>query len=794
MNTEANTITGGMIEPGRYRLPCIATRDIVLFPNMTLHFDIARERSLNALNNAMKADRRVFLTAQKDIRVEEPARSDVYNIGVVAQIKQVVKSDDRNVTRVFVEGICRGELEEMYVIDGDALECTTRLLPTYEKTQAEDEEITALMREVKRLFKSYTERVPRMPRELIVSVHTASDAQTLFENVAYNIFIPTPERQALLEAPAIDDKLELLAAILGKEIEVMGIEKEIQDRVAVHFDRMQKEAYLREQLRIITDELGESYDELDELGEDDKYYNDILALGLGEEHQEKLLSELRRMRKMPPTSQEAALISEYLDTCIALPWHKSSAETYDVVKAQKILDKDHYGLAKVKERILETIAVKQLSPEVKGQIICLYGPPGVGKTSIGRSIAKALGRKYVRVSLGGVNDEADVRGHRKTYIGAMPGRILDAIKRSGVNNPVMLLDEIDKLTSNTRGDPAAALLEALDSEQNKEFRDHYVELPFDLSRVMFITTANELDTIPAPLLDRMEIIELSSYTREEKLNIAKKHLVPKQLRENGLKASQVKFTQSAIYKLIDSYTKEAGVRKLERQIASLCRKAAAKLVRGEADKISFTEKNIKDFLGAEKIKPEVMAGKNEIGVVNGLAWTSAGGVLMPLEAIAMDGKGKVEATGSLGDVMKESATIAVSYCRSVAKQYGIDPEFYSKKDIHIHAPEGAVPKDGPSAGVTLVTALVSVLSGREVRSDVAMTGEITLTGRVLPIGGLREKTMAAYKNGIKTVIIPMANKCDLEEVDEKVLEGMEFVFAEKISDVLERALVSRKEK
>lgn len=794
MNSETNTITSGMVEPGKYRLPCIATRDIVLFPNMTLHFDIARERSLNALNNAMKADRRIFLTAQKDIRVEEPTRSDVYNIGVVAQIKQVVKSDDRNVTRVFVEGICRGELEEMYVIDGDALECTTKLLPTYEKTQAEGEEITALMREVKRLFKSYTERVPRMPRELIVSVHTASDAQTLFENVAYNIFIPTPERQALLEAATVDDKLELLAAILGKEIEVMSIEKEIQDRVAVHFDKIQKEAYLREQLRIISDELGESYDELDELGEDDKYYNEILALGLGEEHQEKLLSELRRMRKMPPTSQEAALISEYLDTCIALPWHNASDETYDVVKAQKILDKDHYGLTKVKERILETIAVKQLSPEVRGQIICLYGPPGVGKTSIGKSIAKALGRKYVRVSLGGVNDEADVRGHRKTYIGAMPGRILDAIKRSGVNNPVMLLDEIDKLTSNTRGDPAAALLEALDSEQNKEFRDHYVEIPFDLSRVMFITTANELDTIPAPLLDRMEVIELSSYTREEKLNIAKKHLVPKQLRENGLKASQVKFTQSAIYKLIDSYTKEAGVRKLERQIASLCRKAAAKIVRGEAEKISFTEKNIKDFLGAEKIKPEVMAGRQEIGVVNGLAWTSAGGVLMPLEAIVLDGKGKVEATGSLGDVMKESATIAVSYCRSVAKQYGIDPEFYSKKDIHIHAPEGAVPKDGPSAGVTLVTALVSVLSGRPVRGDVAMTGEITLTGRVLPIGGLREKTMAAYKNGIKTVIIPMANKPDLDEVDEKVLEGMEFVFAERISDVLEKALVSQKGK
>lgn len=789
MNNETNTITQGMIEPGRYRFPCIATRDIVLFPNMTLHFDIARERSLNALDNAMKTDRRIFLTAQKDVRVEEPRLSDVYRIGVVAQIKQVVKNDDRNVTRVFVEGICRGELEEMYEVDGYALECTTRLLPSYERSDAAEEEIIALVREVKKLFKQYSESVPRMPRELIVNVHTASDAKTLFENIAYNIFVPTPERQALLEAPAVDDKLELLAAILGKEIEVMSIEKDIQERVAVHFDRMQREAYLREQLRIISDELGESYDELEEFGEDDKYFKDILELGLAQEYEEKLISELRRMRKMPSTSQEAGLISEYLDTCIALPWHKSSAETYDIVKAQRVLDKDHYGLKKVKERILETVAVKQLSPEVRGQIICLYGPPGVGKTSIGRSIARALGRKYVRVSLGGINDEADIRGHRKTYIGAMPGRILDAIKRSGVNNPVMLLDEIDKLTNNTRGDPGAALLEALDSEQNKEFRDHYVELPFDLSRVMFITTANELDTIPAPLLDRMEVIELSSYTREEKLNIAKKHLIPKQLSENGLKASQVKFTQSAIYKLIDSYTKEAGVRKLERQIASLCRKAAARLVRGEEEKISFNAKNIADYLGAERIKPEVMSDKNEIGVVNGLAWTSAGGVLMPLEAVTLEGKGKVEATGSLGDVMKESAKLAVSYCRSVAKKYGIDNEFYNNKDIHIHAPEGAVPKDGPSAGVALVTALISVLSGRAVRGDVAMTGEITLTGKVLPIGGLREKTMAAYKNGIRTVIIPEGNRSDLEEVDEKVKESLRFVFAGKISDVLAEALV-----
>ncbi len=791
MNNEFNTVNAApeqKLETGRYILPCIATRDIVVFPNMTMHFDIARERSLNSLSNALRKDRRVFLALQRDVRVEEPKMADVYSTGIVVQIKQVVKSGE-NVTRVFVEGLCRGVMENMYEIEGCALECEVKLIPNYAKSEADRAELSALMRETKKQFKKYSELMPRMPKELIVNVHTAATPVALFESIAFNIFIPTAERQALFEAPAIEDKLELLTAVLSTEIEVMSIERDIQERVAVQFDKMQREAFLREQMRVITEELGESYDEEDDdLLENDKYAVRITALGLPKEHEEKLMSELKRLRKLPSASQEAGLISEYLDTCLALPWNTCSDETYDVAKAAKVLDKHHYGLKKVKERILEAVAVKQLSENVEGQILCLYGPPGVGKTSIGRSIADAMGRKYIRVSLGGVNDEADIRGHRKTYVGAMPGRILDALKRSGVKNPVMLLDEIDKLTSNSRGDPAAALLEALDSEQNREFRDHYVEIPFDLSRVMFITTANSLDTIPAPLLDRMEIIELSSYTREEKYYIAQKHLVSKQLKANGLNSKLVKFSKTAIYKLIDSYTREAGVRKLENEIASLCRKAAAKIATGEEETVAFTAKNIPDYLGAEKFRDDFMSKKNEVGVVNGLAWTSAGGVLMPLESIVLEGKGKIDVTGSLGDVMKESARIAVSYCRSVAKKYGVDPEFYSNKDIHIHAPEGAVPKDGPSAGVTLVTSLISSLSGKAVRHDVAMTGEITLTGRVLAIGGLREKTMAAYKNGIKTVIIPRANQPDMEEVDEKVKEALEFVYAEKIEDVLDVAL------
>ncbi|MGN0613349.1 MAG: endopeptidase La, partial [Porcipelethomonas sp.] len=549
----------------------------------------------------------------------------------------------------------------------------------------------------------------------------------------------------------------------------------------------QREYYLREQMRVIASQLGDE-DSKDEAYE---YIDKIYDLGLSEEIAEKLVKEAERLLKMPSSSQEAFVIRNYLDTVLELPWNKKSKTKVDVKKAAKILDKDHYGLKKVKDRILESISVHAMMPEVTGQILCLVGPPGVGKTSVGRSIAKALGREYVRVSLGGVKDESDIRGHRKTYIGAMPGRIINAVKQAGTSNPLILFDEIDKMGNDFRGDPASAMLEVLDGEQNKEFRDHYIEVPFDLSKVMFVTTANTTDTIPKPLLDRMELIELSSYTREEKFHIAKEHLIPKQMKKHGLKGSQMKVNDAVIYEVIDYYTKEAGVRNLERMIASLCRKAAKEIVSGDAVKVSYTKKNLESYLGAKKYLDDEKSDKDEVGIVNGLAWTSVGGVLMPLEVLVLDGKGDIETTGSLGDVMKESAKLAVSYTRSVADKYNIPDDFYKTKDIHIHAPEGAVPKDGPSAGVTMATALISALSGIPVKSNVAMTGEITLHGKVLPIGGLREKTMAAYKAEIGTVIIPSANKGDLDEVDEAVKSATRFVYASKIEDVLDEALIKR---
>lgn len=776
-------------------LPAVAMRDVVVMPHMSIQFDVIRERSINALSAAMKSGRYVFLTSQKDVLVEEPAIDDVYTVGVVAVVKQLVAGSD-GVSRVLVEGKRKAYLQSLYVTGGRSnyLECECLCVENYAENIGSDDEVTAIMREVKRVFKGYTDLMPGLAGAPWANARAAKTPVELFERIAFNIPLATDTRQELLEISSADKKLFKLINILTKEITLMKLENDIRDHVAEQFDKLQKEQYLREMKNAISHELGELGAEDDELDDDDKYYNQIIELGLDPEREEKLLSELKRMRKMPQSSHEAALISEYLDTCISLPWNSSTEEVVDTARARQVLDRDHYGLKKVKERILETIAVRQLSPQVKGQIICLYGPPGVGKTSIGRSIAEALNRKYVRVSLGGVRDEADIRGHRKTYIGAMPGRIMDALKKCGSNNPVMLLDEIDKLTSDAHGDPSSALLEVLDSEQNIAFRDHYIELPFDLSRVMFITTANTLDTIQPPLLDRMEVIELGSYTREEKFQIAKKHLFPKQLSEHGLSRKNVKLADSAIYALIDFYTKEAGVRKLERAIAALCRKAAAEIVGGETEKVSFTMKNLAKYLGTQKYLPDTMTKKDAVGEVNGLAWTSVGGVLMPLEVITLDGKGTVEATGSLGDVMKESAKIAVSYCRSVAKQYGIDQDFYKSRDIHIHAPEGAVPKDGPSAGVTLITALISALSGIPVRHDVAMTGEITLTGRVLAIGGLREKTMAAYKNGIKTVIVPKANMGDLDEIDETVKNGLEFIFAERIADVLDAALVKKEKK
>lgn len=764
-------------------MPCVAVRDIVLFPNMVMHFDVARSRSVLALKAAVRNDRMIFLTAQKDLVVDKPEFGDLYKIGVIAEIKQIIKTPD-GFSRVLVEGRYKAKAQNVYLTDEEYLEAEIKKIPVYSREVMDNYEMQAVMREVKRTFKEYAENVPRMPKEILASVYSANTPRALFESIAFNISISAEYKQTLLEAKTVGEKLTMLIGILSNELEVLTIEKEIQAQVSKNIDENQKEYYLREQMKVIRSELGEDTED-DDI---ENYKNKISALNLAEENENKLLDEVKRLSKMPSGSQEAVVIRTYLDTCLALPWNKSTEDTSSIEAARKILDEDHYGLKKVKERILEILSVKALNPDVKGQIICLSGPPGVGKTSIGKSIARALGREYVRVSLGGVKDESDIRGHRKTYIGAMPGRIITALKQAGTNNPVMLLDEIDKMSNDFRGDPSSAMLEVLDSEQNKEFRDHYIEMPFDLSNVLFITTANNLNTIQEPLLDRMEVIELSSYTREEKFNIAKRHLIPKQLKANGMKSSQMKITDGCLYTLIDGYTKEAGVRKLERSIASLCRKAAKEIVENDISRVTFKERNIEAYLGIKKYLPDLVAENSEVGLVNGLAWTSVGGVTMPLEVLVLDGKGDITLTGSLGDVMKESAKIAVSYCRSVAEKFKIDKDFYKTKDLHIHAPEGAVPKDGPSAGVTMVTAMISALSKTPVKSSVAMTGEITLRGKVLPIGGLKEKSMAAYKAGIKTIVIPFDNKADIQEIDDAVKESVEIVLAKSIDDVLEAAL------
>lgn len=768
-------------------LPTVAMRGLVCFPRFVMHFDVAREISVKAVKTALKNDRLVFLTAQKDVYIEEPKDEDLYRIGVVAEIRQTLKTPD-NIMRVLVEGLYRAKIKETIIEDG-MIKCTVKKLPDYSRVKPDQVDVTAIVRSVKSIFETYGELVPRMPKELISSIMCQNDPYKLFENIAYNMNLEFHDKQMLLEESNILSKLGMLYANIVHEVEVLEIEKQIHDEVRSNLDKNQREYYLREQMRVISSQLGEE----DTQEEAFEYIEKIYDLHLSPESTDKLVKEADRLMKMPVSSQEAFVIRNYLETVLELPWNKVSKIKVDVKKAAKILDKEHYGLKKVKDRILESISVHAMMPEVKGQIICLVGPPGVGKTSIGKSIAKALGREYVRVSLGGVRDESDIRGHRKTYVGAMPGRIINALKQAGTNNPLILFDEIDKMGNDFRGDPAAAMLEVLDSEQNNEFRDHYIELPFDLSKVLFVTTANTTDTIPKPLLDRMELIELTSYTREEKFHIAREHLVPKQQKKHGLKGTQIKINDTVIYDLIDYYTKEAGVRNLERMIAELCRKAAKEIVSGDAKKVTYTSKNLESYIGSKKYFDDEKTTENEIGVVNGLAWTSVGGVLMPLEVLILDGKGTIETTGSLGDVMKESAKLAVSYARSVADKYNIASDFYKNKDIHIHAPEGAVPKDGPSAGVTMVTALVSALSGIPVRCDVAMTGEITLHGKVLPIGGLREKTMAAYKAGIHTVIIPAGNRGDLDEVDDAVKSATEFIFASRLEDVLSTALCKKKD-
>lgn len=768
------------------KLPMIALRGLVLFPKMVLHFDIGRVRSVSALNQAVNNGRLLYLVAQKDVKEDDPGADGVYRVGVVAEVKQVVKVQGEGL-RVMVEGLYRAktvsfEQQEPHFI------AEVKEFPTRQITSRNYDLLDALMRTVKGLFEDYSLLSPRMPKEFIGSVMTADDPEYLSEFLASNLPIPVEEKQEVLEQSNIAKRLEILAEILENENSVLGLERDIYEKVKGQIDKNQREYYLREQMKVISNELGEDDPAQDEVEE---YLEKIRALNLPEEAGEKLSKEAERLYKMPSNSHEAGVIRGYLDVCLELPWNTVTKDKADVKEAQRILDRDHYGLKRVKERILETIAVRRLAPDIRGQILCLVGPPGVGKTSVAKSIAKAVGRKYVRVSLGGVRDESDIRGHRKTYIGSMPGRIMNAMKLAGSRNPLMLLDEVDKLGNDFKGDPSAALLEVLDSEQNSAFRDHFIEIPFDLSDVLFIATANTTSTIPAPLLDRMEVIELTSYTREEKFHIAKEHLLPKQMARHGVNGNTVRMSDDALYALIDFYTREAGVRSLEREIASILRKSAKRLVSGDVKRVTVNGVNIGDFLGPKRYRPETVFERDQVGVVNGLAWTSVGGELLQVEVAVLEGTGKLELTGKLGDVMKESAHAAVSYIRSCHELYGIDGDFYKTKDLHIHVPEGAVPKDGPSAGITICTALVSALSGIPVRRDLAMTGEITLRGRVLPIGGLREKTMAAYRAGVKTVMIPADNEPDLEEVDEAVKLAVEFLPVSRIEKVLEAALVQK---
>lgn len=781
-----------LIESGdEVMLPCIPMRGLVLLPGQTLNFDIGRKKSIYAAKKAISGNGLAFIVTQKDISTEKPVHDDLYETGTLAMVRQVVATQS-GVYRCLVEGLCRAELKDLNT-RGNCMNASVVLRHSYETETMPEEAIEALRRQVRSEFDGIVDQISSdIPNELIDDVLASSEPRELFETIAFNIPADFQDKQELLQLPTLGEKLQSLLILLVKEKEILDLEIRVHETVQNAVNQNQREFYIREQIRALQEELGENPDMVGDADEVEDYRRRILAIvNISDDARTKLNDELDKLAKMPSYSQEAALLRNYLDTCLSLPWDNFDEETADVEGAEKILDEDHYGIRKVKERVLENIAVRVLTPDVRGQIICLYGPPGTGKTSVAKSIARALNRKYVRVSLGGVRDESDIRGHRKTYIGAMPGRIIAGMKQAGVMNPVMLLDEIDKMSNDFRGDPSSALLEALDSEQNTQFVDHYVEVPFDLSRVLFITTANSLETIQPPLLDRMEVIELSSYTREEKFHIAREHLIPKQMKKYGLKTSQMRINDTAIYAMIDSYTREAGVRKLEREIAKLCRKTAKELVSG-TPKVSFKAANIEEYLGHRKYTEDFYMKKPSVGCVNGLAWTSVGGVIMPLETLVLDGKGKTELTGSLGDVMKESAKLAVSNARRLADKYGISPDFYEKKDIHIHAPEGATPKDGPSAGVTMITALISALSGIPVRSDIAMTGEITLTGKVLPIGGLKEKSMAAYKAGIGTVIIPSANVGDLGEIDDEVKAGVEFITAEKIEDVLEIALVKPK--
>ena len=772
------------VERKKLHLPTIALRGLVVFPNNLVHFEVGREKSIAAVEWAMANNSNVFLVAQKSMDTTEPQQADLFSYGVVAEVKQVLRVSG-DLVKVLVEGKYRAKLSALDA-SGDFLLSEVRPAPVRAGKADDAVETEALLRALKAGFDEYLGMNPRLGKDVVFAIVSSDDPAFLSEYMPANLLFRYEDKQAVMDEGTLNGRLKKLIEMLRRECQVMKIEKEIAEKVNESMDKNQRDYYLHEQLHIISDELGEGDDTH---AEADEYRRRITGLHLAEDSEKKLLKEVDRLAKMQGSNQEATVIRTYLDTCLDLPWNTFTVDDLDISRAQQILDRDHYGLKKVKDRILEMLAVRKLAPDVKAQIICLVGPPGVGKTSIARSIAESLGRKYVRISLGGVRDEAEIRGHRRTYIGAMPGKIIIAMISAKSANPLMLLDEIDKLAGDFRGDPAAALLEALDPEQNSTFNDHFIDIPFDLSHVLFITTANDLGSIPGPLRDRMDVIELPSYTRVEKYNIARKHLLPKQLKACGL-TGKVTLSQSALYGIIDGYTREAGVRNLERTITSVLRKCARKIAAGEVESVSVTGTMLEQLLGPRFVKPDFLNRTNAVGIANGLAWTSVGGETLPIEVQVMDnGSGKITVTGSLGDVMKESAQLAVTWVRVHAAEYGIDPEKLKKCDLHIHAPEGAVPKDGPSAGVTLTTALVSCLSGIPVRGDVAMTGEITLHGNVLPIGGLREKSMAAYREGMKTVLIPKDNEPDLYEVDDEVKKNLTFLPMQSLTQVLNAALL-----
>ena len=763
------------------KMPILALRGLAVFPDQTIHFDVGRPKSIRALEAAMKQDQTLLLIPQKDIVVDDPKLIDLYSIGTVAKVKQVLKTQGENL-RVLVTGICRGKIAELSQSD-PYLSGIIEAVPAPDS--GDSVRAHALRREANSLYGLYLQ-MSEFPAQAVQLRMMASDSNGFIaDSIAQNSGFDFKDKAKMLCQLNPTKRLEMALRLLRQEVEMLRLESDIQEKTKASIDQNQKEYYIREQMKVLREELGEG----DDANEFENYRTGIKALNLPEDTEKKLLKDVDRLKKQPFGSSEGAVLRNYLDTVLEIPWKRKTKERIDVAAARKILEHDHFGLEKVKERILEIIAVRQLAPDMPPQIICLVGPPGVGKTSISYSIAKSLNRKMARISLGGVRDEADIRGHRKTYVGAMPGRIISALIQAGSSNPLLLLDEIDKMGSDHRGDPAAALLEVLDGEQNNTYRDHFLEIPFDLSDVLFITTANTLDTVPRPLLDRMEIIELGSYTDEEKLMIAKNHLIPKQLQKHGIKKSQLRISDDAIREMIGCYTRESGVRNLERAVGEVCRKAAIQIVSQETVKrIVVTGSNVEQFLGVRKYLPDRLPGKDEVGLVTGLAWTSVGGETLEVEVNVMDGSGKLELTGNLGDVMKESAHAALSYIRAHVQELGITADFYKTKDIHIHFPEGAVPKDGPSAGVTICTAIVSALTNTSVRRDVAMTGEISLRGRVLRIGGLKEKTMAALRHGIRTVIIPKDNERDLEEIDQTVRRQLNFISAQTVDTVLAAAL------